>query len=201
MKTNKTGEEYIDMLENEKKTNLSLWRSLMLFTVVIIGLLMGYFDLKSNILINMKMPPTQTTVGTQIVYGLNGANVTYYELWGRYLGETISNFTPNDVNEKIDLIFNEMRPTDAVRKLTEVEKFKNDIVANKISQKFVFLEVIPDPILKEKKFSDTATITIKGISKTKIGSTENTPKECTYEIEFSFYEGVFYVKNFGTTCF
>lgn len=196
-----TGTEYIDNFENEKKENLSLWRVLMVLTIVVIALIIGYLDLKGNIILNMKIPPTQTTSGAQIIYGLNGANVSYYELWGRYLGESISNFSPDDVNEKIDLIFNEMRPTDAVRKLSEVEKFKKDIIANKISQKFVFLEVIPDPILKEKKFTDNATITIKGISKTKIGSTENAPKECNYEIKFSFYEGVFYVKNFGSTCF
>lgn len=202
MKKKVFGEEYIDNLDNEKKVNLSLWRALLVMTIVIITLVLGYFDLKGNILVNLRMPPMQNgTNGVQIIYGLNGANKTYYEIWGRYLVSEVSNFSPNDVNEKVDLIFNEMRPTDAVRKLDEIEKFKKDIVANKISQKFTFLEVIPDPVLKEKAFTDSATIVIKGISKTKIGNTENAPKECMYQIDFNFYEGVFYVKNFGSSCF
>lgn len=196
------GEEYIDNLDNEKKVNLSLWRALLVQTIVIICLAFGYFDLKGNILVNLRIPPIQNVSnGNQIIYGLNGATVSYYELWGRYLTEQISNFSPNDVNEKMNLIFNEMRPTDAVRKLDELEKFKRDIISNKISQKFIFLEVIPDQMIKEKKFSDSASIMIKGISKTKIGNTENPSKECTYQIDFNFYEGVFYVKNFGSTCF
>ncbi|AXH16418.1 hypothetical protein CP985_03470 [Malaciobacter mytili LMG 24559] len=195
------GKEYEDDLETSEKVNLSLWRALIILTIVVVVLVTGYLDLKSGIKIEMKAPPENNIVNHKnIIYGLNGANVTYYELWGRYLIRKISNFQPDNVNEKMDFIFNEMRPTDAVKVMKEAEDFKKFIIANKISQKFEFLEVTPD-LGENKEFSENAIITIKGISKVTVGSVPEEPKECIYQIALNIYEGVFYVKDYGTNCF
>lgn len=194
-----TGTEYIDETDSQRRINLSLWQSLIIMLIAIVVLVSGYLDLKGNINVIMKMPPTKTIGAQHIVYNLNGANVTYYELWGRYLIEEAANFDANNVSEKMKIIYGEMRPTDAVRRIDSIEKFSQDIVLNKISQEFTLLEV--DVNIPKDKLASEAIVTIKGISKSKLSNAAQEPKECEYSVLLNFNEGVFYVKDFGTTCF
>lgn len=192
------GSEWFDEVDIQKKTNLSLWQSLFFLMFVNAFLVYGYFDLKGNTNFIIKMPPTETIGAKHIVYNLNGANVSYFELWGRYLVRETANFSPNDINKKMKTIYGEMRPSDKVKKKKEIEKFTQFIVLNKLSQDFKFLKVkadIPNNVLSKK-----VSIEILGISTIKRGTVESEPKECSYKIDLEINEGVFYVKSIGTNC-
>jgi hypothetical protein len=194
------GSEHIEELDLERKINLSLWRVLFVLVIVVIILSVSLLNLKDGINVTIKTPPvTKNDTAQHIIYNLNGANITYYELWGMYLVKTSSNINVDNVSDILNGVVNQMRPSKAIKKLKEIEKFKEDIIANKISQKFTPLESKID--LGTEAISSRATYTVLGISEQKVGSNAHPKKECKYEFIMEFNEGVFYVEDFGTDCF
>lgn len=198
MKT--VGQEHIEELDIERKINLSLWRALLALCIVVIILAASLLNLKNGVNVIIKTPPvSKNDTATHIIYNLNGANTTYYELWGSYLSETYSNFNIDNVSDKLNNLVNQMRPSQAIKKIAEVDKFKEDVIVNKISQKFTPLKKTLD--MGEDKIAKKATYTVLGISEQFIGGAKKEKKECTYTFIMEFNEGVFYVENFGTDCF
>lgn len=194
----KSGKEHDDELDYERNQNLVLWKVIFLLSIIIVLLGIGYIDLKKNNVTVVKLPSNiSATVGAkEIVYGLNRANKPYYEIWGRALVEDISNFNPDNINEKMNDVINLMRPSNAVKKMEETDKFKQDVVVNKITQSFTKTKVITTV----SKDASNGNVKISGIQKQKVGETAMKDKECVYEFDFEFLEGVFYVKNFGSNC-
>ena len=194
------GKDHIDELDLERKVNLSLWRSLFVLSIVVVLLAVSLLNLRDGINVEIKTPPASKKDSAQhIIYNLNGANITYYELWGSYLSSTYSSFNVDNVSDKFNSLINLMRPSRAIKKLREIDKFKEDVIVNKISQKFTPLEVKLD--LGTKRISDMATYSVLGISSQKVGGKVHEKKECTYTFIMKFNEGVFYVEDFGTDCF
>lgn len=194
------GNEHTDELDLERNINLSLWRSLFVMTIVIIILAVSLLNLKDGVNITIKTPPiSKNDTAQHIIYNLNGANVTYYELWGAYLVNTASNINVDNVSDILNGVINQMRPSRAIKKLKEIEKFKEDVIANKITQKFTPLNSKID--LGKEKISSRGVYTVLGISEQSVGSSKQPKKECTYEFIMEFNEGVFYVEDFGTDCF
>lgn len=194
------GKEHIEDLDLERKINLSLWRSLFVLTIVIVILAASLLNLKDGVNITIKTPPANNADSERhLIYNLNGANITYYEIWGKYLVDKAANINVDNVSESFNLIINQMRPSQAIKKLKEVEKFKEDVVANKISQKFTPLDSKVE--LDSNKISKKASFKVLGISEQFIGNVAQAKKECNYEFMMEFKEGVFYVENFGTDCF
>lgn len=197
---NKFGEQHDNELDNEIKMNNILFRVIYLLTVVILLLGIGYLNLKESTTTIIKLPPNSLTSNIdnkKIVYGLNKANVTFYELWGRYIIDDISNFTFENIDKKINLIINEMRPSAAIPKIKETDIFKKSIILNKVKQKFQII----DFKITVSEDASSANLVARGISKQEVSKRKIESKECEYEVSFKFYEGVFYVKDFGTNCF
>lgn len=194
------GKEHTDELDLERNINLSLWRSLFVLSLVVIILAVSLLNLKDGVNITIKTPPvSKNDTAQHIIYNLNGANITYYELWGAYLVKTASNIDVDNVSSVLNGVINQMRPSKAIKKLREVDKFKEDVVANRITQKFTPLETNID--LGKDVISKRAVYTVLGISEQSVGSSTQPKKECTYEFIMEFNEGVFYVEDFGTNCF
>lgn len=197
----KIGTDFIEESDVDRKINLSLWRALFVLSIVVVILAASLLNLKDGVNVLIKMPPSNNQDNPKhIIYNLNGANVTYYELWGRYLSQTIGNISPDNVNEVIDGLINQMRPSRAIKKLDQANRFKEDIVANRIEQKFTLLDTKLE-LENGVKISKKATMTITGISEQKVGSRAQERKECAYTFVMEFNEGVFYVEDFGTNCF
>lgn len=192
------GGEYLNDKDKVSVENNVLWKVVYLLTSLLIISVVGNNNLMKGLNITVKTPATNILKAKSFVYGMNKASVSYYELWGTELIRTLSNFTPNNINKKTNLVMNEMLPTDAIKMINKVEPFKKKIVVNKISQTFEFTSK-PKVIISDE--GSRGKVIIEGVSKTKIADVLNKPKECVYEIRFKFYEGVFYVENFGTDCF
>lgn len=194
------GKEHTDELDLERNINLSLWRSLFVLSIVVIILAVSLLNLKDGVNITIKTPPvSKNDTAQHIIYNLNGANITYYELWGAYLVKTASNIDVDNVSSVLNGVINQMRPSRAIKKLREVDKFKEDVIANRITQKFTPLDTDID--LGKDVISKRAVYTVLGISEQSVGSSVQPKKECKYEFIMEFNEGVFYVEDFGTDCF
>ena len=194
------GKEHTDELDLERNINLSLWRSLFVLSIVVIILAVSLLNLKDGVNITIKTPPvSKNDTAQHIIYNLNGANITYYELWGAYLVKTASNIDVDNVSGVLNGVINQMRPSRAIKKLREVDKFKEDVIANRITQKFTPLDTDID--LGKDVISKRAVYTVLGISEQSVGSSAQPKKECKYEFIMEFNEGVFYVEDFGTDCF
>ncbi len=191
-----TGSDYDEELDSERLDNVVLWRVIFVLSISFVILVTGYLNLKQNNIVSVKLPPKINVAGT-IIYGLKGANITYYELWGRYLIPEVSNFDSSDISKKVDLIINEMRPLRAVNKIGEIDKFKQEVVLNRMSQTFTPLKYTKN-INKE---GNLARIKALGVSNRVINGIANKEDECSYTIDFELLEGVVYVKDFGTDCF
>lgn len=194
------GKNHLEELDLERKVNLSLWRSLFVLCVVIIILAASLLNLKDGVNVIIKTPPSSSHDSERhIIYNLNGANITYYELWGKYLVDNYSNIAIDTVSDKFDSLINQMRPSRALKKINEIDKFKEDVLANRISQKFTPVKVSLD--MGSERIAKTATYTVLGIAEQAIGNKKEDKKECSYTFIMEFNEGVFYVENFGTDCF
>ncbi len=191
-----TGSDYEEELDSERIDNVVLWRVIFVFSVVFVILVSGYLNLKQNNIVSIKLPPKINISGT-IVYGLKGANVTYYELWGRYLIPEVSNFNSSNISKNMDLVINEMRPLRAIKKIAEIDKFKQEVVLNRMSQIFVPLKYTTNI----NKQGNAARIKALGVSNRVVNGIASKEDECSYTIDFELLEGVVYVKDFGTDCF
>ena len=192
------GKEYLDDMEYFRANSRVLFKVIAYQTVIIAFLVYGYLEQRGSVNFIMKMPPANGYSQRHIVYNLNGANVTYYELWGKYLTEKISNFDPNNISDKLDFAYREMRPTDKIKKVEELKSFSQFIIANKISQKFEMHDV--EMSMDKKALARKTSVIITGTTHQKQGEKELKPKECKYQIDLKINEGVFYVEDFGTDC-
>ncbi|WP_457749117.1 TraE/TraK family type IV conjugative transfer system protein [Sulfurimonas sp.] len=193
----KAGEEYEGQLEKNFEVNKILWRVSVLQTIIICALVVGYLQLKETVYVGVELPSKiYTDNGETIKKGVDWASKNYYQVWGRSLVEEASSFDVDTISSKMADIEKMMRPSVAVKKDAEIQKYVKAVINNRLSQKF--------EILKSKTISLSKTqkeITYTGISKPKVGNKEIKPKECKYVIDLKLYQnGVLYVENFGTDC-
>lgn len=198
MFTERYGQEHDSELDRETKLNNVLWKIIALLGLFIILLGVGYLNLRESMITTIKMPPLQNSsvAPKNIVIGINKANVSFYELWGRYLVPVIANINFENL-ENLNVVVNEMRPSKAIPKIREVDEFKQTIINNRISQEFTPIEYKAEILSEGTK----GIITCSGISRKEVAGKKLQDKECTYKITFEFMEGVVYVEDFGTDCF
>ncbi len=191
-----TGKEHDDELAIEKNDNLLLWRVVFILMVFLIAEAAFIMKIKESTIVSIKLPPKIMISGTASL-GLKRANKTYHQLWGSYLVDEIANFEEDTINEKMNILLDNMRPTKAIKKVNEIDTFKIDVVKSKIKQKFTVLK--EDFNLIDNGAKSTHIIT--GIVSQKIDNSLEPNKECSYTVNFEIFEGVLYVEDFGSNCF
>jgi len=192
------GKEHDNELDKARHSNNILWRVILILVAALSIAIFGFLNARSSSIIKVKLPFIQETLKKEhIVVGLNAANITYYELWGRDVIRIISNFDEENISEKLDFATNEMRPSNALEMMPLADIFKYQVVSNRMKNTFTFTKVTPFT----SQDHSTGGVTIEGIARTTVGKKELPPKECIYEVNFEFLENVFYIKNYGTNCF
>lgn len=193
----KAGEEYEDKSDSLFEVNKILWRVALLEAVIIMALVFGYLQLKDTTYVKVEIPPKlYLKQNLTITKGLNWANKSYFQVWGKSLVEDISNFTVDNISKKMSTIEKMMRPSIALKRDNIIAKYTKAVINNKISQKF---EILKEKVVKISKAE--RQLIYYGISYPKIGSKKVKSKECKYIVNLKIYNnGVLYVEDFGTNC-
>lgn len=194
----KAGKEYEDANATLFETNKILWKMILIETFVILALVFGYLNLKETVSVRLDMPSKiYQSKDLTIRRGLNWADASYYEVWGRAMAEEISDFSVDNIGEKFAILQKTMRPSQALKKDKEIQDFTRSAIQNRISQDFTVMHVAEPSEIEKGKFR----VVFNGVAAQKVGTKEMPRKECSYSIDLKIYEdGVLYVEDFGTNC-
>ena len=78
----KSGKGYIDRVDDLIKTNRSLWFFCILFVVLFVILLKGYYNLSAHLVVKVDLPQViEAKRSGVITLGLNSANDLYYQIF------------------------------------------------------------------------------------------------------------------------
>jgi len=194
----KAGTDYEDINSALIEVNEILWKTCIFFIFVIIALVIGYLNLKDTVTVNVEMPSTiYQSKDLTIRRGLNWADASYYDVWGRYLADEMTNFEAADIAHKYAILQKMMRPSLAIKKDAQIQEFVKNIVTNKIKQTFTVMQASEPQELEKNKFR----LIYNGISQISIGTKTMPKKECHFTVDLKIYDdGVLYVEDFGTNC-
>lgn len=194
----KAGTDYEDVNSALIETNEILWRTCLFCIVIIIILVLGYVNLKDTVTVSIEMPSKiYQNKDLTIRRGLNWADASFYDVWGRYLAEEMTNYEPGDIAHKYTLLQKMMRPSLAIKKDAQIQEFVKNIVTNKIKQTFTIMQASEPQELEKNKFR----LTYNGVAQVSIGTKNMPKKECHFAVDLKIYDdGVLYVEDFGTNC-
>jgi len=196
------GEEFISKTDKDTAVIKYLWKFIILEAIVIVILAISFLLLKETVQVKVELPAKFLYKHSPVVVaGIESANETYYKLWANFLVENIANFDPDSIEEKMLLIKKTMRPSVLNLQDEKLNEFVISLKSNLIKQSFKTSNTI---FLKKVGNDETfkiAKLRVNGIATQNIGKDIAKTKECSYDIEFKYTQGVLNVETFGTNCF
>ncbi|MFW9626626.1 MAG: TraE/TraK family type IV conjugative transfer system protein [Sulfurospirillum sp.] len=194
----KAGKDYEDANSALIETNKILWKMSLCLMLIIFILVIGYLRLQSAVSVTVELPPKIfLSKDLTVRRGLNWADANFYEVWGKYLAEEMTEFKPDNIAKKYAILQKMMRPSLAIKKDEQIQNFVKNVVTNKISQKFTIMQ-IPSPNEIEP---NTFRLVFNGVANIKVGTKDLSPKECNFSVDLKIYDdGVLYVEDFGSNC-
>lgn len=197
------GKEYADKLDQKILNNKILWFGFMVLFVWSSMTQISFMDVKRNNKVVVDFPPVPYGTGIQEI-GNDFANDEFFAGWGMSLIYTISSFDRENIQSKVDVVSNKMTAENYLEKKETIEKYVEDIKANKIKANFstdgTSFHVEPKRT-KNKYGVEVVTVVANGDMTKSIGSFKSERLPCQFTISLFRKGGVTYVEEFGSNCF
>ncbi|CAA6804714.1 MAG: TraE-like protein [uncultured Campylobacterales bacterium] len=192
----KSGNSYLDKLDNILHRNKLLWLFFTIQFAVIIILIIGYINLKGSVVVHIEIPPKIYDSG-QLRIGSKKADKLYFRMWGRYIVENMSSYNADTIENKYSETLYMLHPsiiTKYKHKFTE----KIDIVKSNLIKNDFFL--VDSNTYVSEEFS-SATFKANGVSKLNVGDGLATEyQSCTYEISMKLEGYHLFVNDLQENC-
>ena len=197
------GKEYADKLDQKILNNKILWFGFMVLFVWNSLLGISYMDVKKNNKVVVDFPPVQYGTGIQEI-GNDFANDEFFASWGMFLINSIASFDRENIQSRIDFVANKMTADNYLEKKEIIDKYIEDIKANKIRANFTTDGTsyhVESKRTKNKYDVEVVTVVANGDMTKTIGNFKSERLACQFNISLFRKGGVTYVEEFGTNCF
>lgn len=186
-----SGKIYIDRLYQLLEDNKYLVFFSFFQIVVIIILILGYFNLTNKIKIQIELPPKLYQTGTLYV-GSQKANKLYYQVWGEYVINKLSNYSPYNIRENLKKISYMFDPQKLVKIKSKFFELEQETIDNLITHTFI-------PIKKEVK--KDGIFYEEGIGKSVLGNNLSiTYENCKYQVKFKIDDYHLFIEGLLIDC-
>lgn len=172
----KIGGQYLDKINDYVDKNKKDTFTVTLLGVIIFLLVIGYINVRSDMVMSITLPQTIKSEG-EVRVGYNKANDLFYKVWGQYIVSQYTSLSPTNASGKLNEILN------------IVESFKGPIYSPQFQKKIEYIKsngivqtYIPgkEIVLPEKQ-NDLTIFHTEGILEERIGSTI-IKSSCEYNI-------------------
>ncbi|MGA1847258.1 TraE/TraK family type IV conjugative transfer system protein [Deferribacter abyssi] len=125
---------FVEQWENVKKSkSLLTYVAVGLFVLNILQLvLLGYVSTHRKTVI--QLPPTRLV--ESVSFASNEANPAFFKMWARYIISTLTNYTQDTIEDNIYIISQYLHPQIYNKVTTDLEKLRETVKENRISQAF-----------------------------------------------------------------
>ena len=198
----KKGEEFISLLDKERTIAKFLWRVIVVQSIVIVLLAVGYFNIKETARVQVELPSKLIyKYAPVVVAGIQGANKVYYRLWAEYLTKEIANFDYTNIDRKLQLFLETFLPQKVYHYKKLFMKVVKTAKENYVKQTFTILSTKFMSVKTHNGLIQEAVLKLEGESKKIIGESDPIKKECSFTYKMRMVKGVLYVEDFATDCF
>lgn len=161
--------------------------------LIIVILLFSYFNLSKALSTNISLPP----YGKFNVARMQ-ADPLYFRVWGDYVLNLYSNFTPINIQSKVEEATRVFDHETYIAFAPQFESYYQAIKTNQITQKFIFNEEGTN--INISASGSEATLTYNGTAIQKIGDFTIRRKKCFYEMHFFIENYNIYQDSIKTDC-
>ena len=185
------GKEYVDriysvIVENKYLTFLSAF-----FLIVIFYFLSSISSLEKKIQLQVEIPPKIYQTGT-IYIGYEKANGLFYKLWGEYVAREIGNYSPVNINKKLQKVIYLFSPQKIIKAKADFINFSKDVQKNLITNNFTPYRVSAD---------NKGNVKVEGLSHKTVGANLlNQNYLCTYKLHFIIKDYHLFITSLINKC-
>ena len=185
------GKEYVDriysvLIENKYLTFMSF-----IFIVIIVYLLISISKLEEKIKISVEIPPKIYQTG-KIYVGYEEANDLFYKLWGEYVAREIGNYSPVNIDEKINKVLYLFAPSQIIKAQSDFLKFAKNVKNNLITNTFIPYKT---------KANKNGEVIVEGLAHQSVGNNLlNKTFLCKYNMKFKIEDYHLFLYKFITDC-
>lgn len=172
----KYGEEYLDKINDYVDKNKKDTFMVTLLGVIIFLLVIGYINIRSDMVMSITLPKTIKSEG-EVRVGYNKANDLFYQVWGQYIVSQYASLSPSTVSNKLNEILNIVESFKGPLYSPQFQKKVEYIKTNGITQTYIPGKQMVLP----NKQNDLTIFHSEGVLEERIGGTI-IKSSCEYNI-------------------
>jgi len=185
------GGEYVDRIYTVITENKYLTYMTIVLFIVIFFFLITISKLEEKIKIQVEIPPKIYQTG-KIYIGYKKANGLFYKLWGEYVAREIGNYSPVNIDDKVQKVLYLFAPNKIVKAEADFLNFSKNIKDNLITNDFTPYKT---------NANQNGVVNVEGLSHKTIGANLlNETYLCTYKMKFITNDYHLFLSKFITDC-
>jgi len=164
--------------------------------MVILILVFGYFTVKEHTVVEVVLPKViKDTDYGKLKIGINSSNPLYYQVWGRYVSETLFNSNPKNIKKNIEDVKRMIYPEVLEKYSKPLIDFKEFIILNSASLNYQ--EVKSSIKILE---DNSALFQTEGVLETKIGMYKSKKSFCKTSVKMMTSHYMLFITSFVKKC-